>query len=159
MSTPQAARESTRATRESTRAVSDGYATTGTRDYADARPGDGWVTFAGTMLLMVGTLNVIDGIAAISNSSFYTENARFVFSNLNTFGWIVLILGSCQALAAFGIWAKTPGVRWVGVTVAALNAIAQLLFIDAYPFWSLALFTIDILVIYGLVAHGKRSLA
>jgi len=75
--------------------------------------------------------------------------------------WVVSLvsLAAGLGLAAFGIWAKTPGVRWVGVTVAALNAIAQLLFIDAYPFWSLALFTIDILVIYGLVAHGKRSLA
>ena len=57
---------------------------------------------------MVGTLNVIDGIAAISNSTFFTENARYVISDLNTFGWIVLILGSVQVLAAFGIWAKTP---------------------------------------------------
>jgi hypothetical protein len=48
--------------------------------------------------------------------------------------------------------------RWAGVAVAALNGIAQLLFIQAYPFWSLTLFTIDILVIYGLIAHGKRSL-
>jgi hypothetical protein len=108
---------------------------------------------------MVGTLNVIDGIAAISNSTFFTDNARYVISDLNTFGWIVLILGTCQVLAAFGVWAKTRGVRWFGVAVAALNGIAQLLFIPAYPFWSLTLFTIDILVIYGLVAHGKRSLA
>ena len=142
-----------------TRAVSDDYATTNARNYADETSGDGWVAFAGMMLVMVGTLNVIDGIAAISNSTFFTENARYVISDLNTFGWIVLILGSCQVLAAFGVWAKTPGVRWFGITVAALNGIAQLLFIPAYPFWSLTLFTVDILVIYGLVAHGKRSLA
>ena len=142
-----------------TRAMPDDTATTNTRDYADETSGDGWVAFAGLMLVMVGTLNVIDGIAAISNSTFFTENARYVISDLNTFGWIVLILGSCQVLAAFGVWAKTPGVRWFGVTVAALNGIAQLLFIPAYPFWSLALFTVDILVIYGLVAHGKRSRA
>ena len=49
--------------------------------------------------------------------------------------------------------------RWFGVTVAALNGIAQLLLIPAYPFWSLTQFTVDILVIYGLIAHGKRSLA
>ena len=66
--------------------------------------------------------------------------------------------GACQELAAPGIWAKTPGVRWFGVTVAVLNGIAQLLFIPAPPFWSLTLFTIDILVIYWLIAHGKRSL-
>jgi hypothetical protein len=136
---------------------SGGYAGGATREYVRDTSGDGWVLFAGTMLLMLGTLNVIDGIAAISNSTFFTENARFVFSNLNTWGWIVLLLGVTQVLAAFGIWARTPGVRWFGVTVAALNGIAQLLFIPAYPFWSLALFTLDILVIYGLIAHGARS--
>jgi hypothetical protein len=136
-----------------------GYVGGTTREYAEETSGDGWVLFAGTLLLMVGTLNVIDGIAAISNSAFFTENARFVFSNLNTWGWIVLLLGGAQFLAAFGIWARTAGVRWFGVAVAALNGVAQLLFMPAYPFWSLALFTLDILVIYGLVAHGKRALA
>jgi hypothetical protein len=124
--------------------------------YAERR-GDGWILFAGVLLLMAGTMNVIDGIAAISNSTFFTENARYVVSNLNTLGWIVLLLGGAQVIAAFGVWARTPGVRWFGVAVAAVNGIAQLLFIPAYPFWSLALFTLDILVIYGLIAYGKRS--
>jgi hypothetical protein len=48
-------------------------------------------------------------------------------------------------------------VRWFGVTVATLDGVAQLLFIPAYPFWSLTFFTLDILVIYGLIAHGKRT--
>lgn len=121
--------------------------------------GDGWVLFAGTMLAMAGTFNVINGIAAISNSTFFTENAKYVISDLNTFGWAVLILGTAQVLAAFGIWAKTPGVRWFGVAVASVNAIVQLLFIPAYPFWSLTMFTLDILIIYGLVVYGKRSVA
>jgi hypothetical protein len=140
--------------------VSDSYAGGTTRDYVEETSGDGWVLFAGTMLLMVGTLNVIDGIAAVSNSAFFVDNARFVvFDDLNTWGWIVMILGAAQVLAAFGVWARTPGVRWFGVGVALVNAIAQLLFISAYPFWSLALFTVDILVIYGLIAYGKRVLA
>jgi hypothetical protein len=65
-----------------------------------------------------------------SNSAFFVDNARFViFDDLNTWGWIVLLLGVARFLAAFGIWARTPGVRWFGVACAALNAIAQLLFI------------------------------
>lgn len=138
--------------------VPTSYVEPTTRDYEDTS-GDGWVLFAGTMLAMAGTLNVINGIAAISNSTFFTENARFVISDLNTFGWAVLILGTLQVLAAFGIWAKTPGVRWVGVAVASVNAIVQLLFIPAYPFWSLTMFSLDILVIYGLVVYGKRYVA
>lgn len=131
----------------------------GASSYGDVERerGEGWVLFAGTMLLLVGTLNVIDGIAAISNSTFFTENARFMFSDLNTFGWIVLVLGGAQILTAVGVWAKLAGARWLGVTFAAVNAIAQLVFIPAYPLWSLSLFTLDLLVIYGLVAYGRRS--
>jgi hypothetical protein len=137
----------------------DSHAAGRTREYTDDTSGDGWVLFAGTMLSIAGTINVIEGIAAISNSTFFTQNAKFVFSNLNTFGWIVLIFGCLQVLAALGIWAKTRGVRWFGVGVAALNAVAQLLFISAYPFWSLSMLAVDILVVYGLIVHGKRSTA
>jgi hypothetical protein len=137
--------------------ASDSYVGGSSGDYRDDDTGDGWVMFAGVMLLMVGILNVIDGIAGISNSTFFSDNAKYILSGLNTWGWIVLLLGAAQVLAAFGVWAKTPGVRWFGVAVAMCNAIAQLLFMPAYPFWSLALFTVDILVIYGLIAHGKRT--
>ena len=108
------------------------------------------------MLTMLGTLNVIDGIAAISNSTFFTENAKFVISGLNTWGWILIFFGVGQGLVARGVGAD-QGVRWVGVAIASANAILQLFFIPAYPFWSLSPFTLDILVIYGLIAHGKRE--
>ena len=129
---------------------------------ADDRPyepdrGLGWVVFAGCMLCLVGTLNVIYGIAAISNSKFYTANATYVFSDLKTWGWIILLIGVIQFVAAFGIWAGSEWGRWVGIISAGANAIAQLLFIPAYPFLSLALFAIDLLVIYGLVAYGGHK--
>jgi hypothetical protein len=137
--------------------ISDSYVGGTSREYVEEQRGDGWILFAGVMLLMVGCLNFIDGIAAISNSTFFTENARYIISNLNTWGWVLTILGGAQMLGAFGVWARTPGVRWFAVGVAALNGVAQLLFIPAYPFWSLSLFTLDILVIYGLLAYGKRA--
>ena len=75
--------------------ASASYIEAAPREYEET-PGDGWVLFAGTMLAMVGTLNVIDGIAVISQSTFFTESALFVISDLNTFGWVVLILGTVQ---------------------------------------------------------------
>ena len=131
------------------RAAATGY------DY-DAERGDGWVTFAGVMLMVVGVMNVIGGIAAIDNANFWVGDARFMFSDLNTFGWAITILGSVQALVAVGIWARNGLSRWMGVVFASLNAMAQLLMIQAYPFWSLALFTLDILIVYGLIAYGGR---
>jgi hypothetical protein len=118
--------------------------------------GAGWVTFAGVMIMLSGILNLIYGIAAIAESSFYVGNTRFVFSDLKTWGWIVTIIGALECTAALGIWARSQWARWTGVAVASLNAIAQLMFIKAQPFGSLAIFAIDMLVIYGLIAYGGR---
>jgi hypothetical protein len=127
------------------------------REYAEEDSGYGWVMFAGTMLAILATLNFIDGLAAVSNSTFFTANAKFVLSDLNTWGWVLIAMSALQLGLAFGIWAQIKGLRWIGVAVASVNAIIQLVFMPAYPFWSLCLFTLDILVIYGLIAHGART--
>jgi hypothetical protein len=124
--------------------------------YLDEDRGSGWVTFAGVMIIMVAILNIIDGIAAISKSSFFVANARYIVSDLNTWGWVLLGLGVLQLVIGLGIWAGNQAARWAGIVIVSLNAIAQLLFIPAYPFWSLAIFTIDVLVLYGLAAYGGR---
>ena len=124
--------------------------------YLDDDRGSGWVTFAGVMIIMVAILNMIDGIAAISKSSFFVANARYILSDLNTWGWVLLGLGVLQLIVGLGIWAGNQAARWAGIVIVSLNAIAQLMFIPAYPFWSLAIFTIDILVLYGLAAYGGR---
>ena len=124
-------------------------------DYDEER-GQGWVIFAAVLLLTLGTINVIDGIAAISKAHFYTANAHYVFGDLKAWGWIVLILGALQLLVGLGVLVKNQFARWTGVFVLSLNALAQLLMMPAYPFWSLAIFAIDILALYGLIAYGKR---
>lgn len=122
----------------------------------DEAAGYGWVAFAGTMVAIVGSLNFIYGIAAISNSKFYARDVTYIISDLNTWGWALLILGVVQFCSAFGILAQISGARWVGIISASVNAIIQLLVLPAAPFLAIALFTIDILVIYGLLAHGRR---
>jgi hypothetical protein len=122
--------------------------------YSDVDTGGGWLLFAGIMIVMVGTLNVIYGIAAIDNANFFVANQKYILSDLNTWGWVMLVLGALQIIAAFSIWSGGGFGRWFGMGVAALNAIAALMAIPAYPFWSLAVFTIDILIIYGLAAYG-----
>jgi hypothetical protein len=124
--------------------------------YVDVDRGSGWITFAGVVIIMVAILNIIDGIAAISTSSFFANDARYVISDLNTWGWVMLGLGVLQMAVGFGVWAGNKLARWAGIVVVSLNAVAQLLFIPAYPFWSLSIFALDILVLYGLAAHGGR---
>jgi hypothetical protein len=128
---------------------------TGYAGYDDER-GQGWVVFAAVLLLTIGTLNVIDGIAAISKAHFYTANAHYVFGDLKAWGWVVLLLGVAEVLVGLGVLAKNQFARWTGVVIVSLNALAQLLMIPAYPFWSLAIFAIDVLALYGLIAYGKR---
>src|SRR5215213_2255431 len=79
-------------------------------DYrSDDTSGYGWVVFAGTMIAIVGTLNAIYGIAAISNSKFYARDVAYVITGLNTWGWALLLLGVVQVFAAFGILGQVKG--------------------------------------------------
>ena len=120
----------------------------------DDTKGEGWLLFAGIMVLVAGVLNTIWGIAAIDSANFFLEDERFIFEDLNTMGWCVLIIGVVQLFAAFSIWAGGQFGRWVGMIAASVNAVFALLSIPGYPLWSLAVFGIDILIIYGLAAYG-----
>jgi hypothetical protein len=117
----------------------------------------GWVTFAAILLLIGGSLNVIYGIAAIGDSSFFVRDARYVISNLNTWGWITLGIGVLQLLAAGSLWRGGLFGRVMGVCIASVSAISALLSIPAYPFWSLVIFALDILIIQQICAHGTEG--
>jgi hypothetical protein len=120
--------------------------------------GDGWVLFAGIMLMVVGFLNLVYGIAAIDNSAFFTGDARYViFDDLNTWGWFYLIIGVLQLIAAFSIWNKGEYGRLIGIATAAGNAMIVLFTVNAYPFAAFMIFLIDVMVIYGLAVYGGRD--
>ena len=119
--------------------------------------GKPWVIFAGIMILIVGVMNVIYGIAAIDKSTFFVQDAKYVFAELNTWGWVLLVVGVIQLIAAFGIWSRRAWGRWLGIISASGNAVIQLLFISSYPLASLALFAVDLLVIYGLASWDYRD--
>jgi hypothetical protein len=124
----------------------------------DATRGEGWVLFAGVMIMIAGFLNTIYGIAAIDNSSFFTDEGRYViFDDLNTWGWFLLIIGVLQLFAAFSIWNRSPYGRVVGIATASFSALVILFTVNAYPFAAFMLFILDLLVIYGLVAYGGRD--
>ena len=123
---------------------------------ADER-GAGWLVFAATVLGIAGIFNVIDGIVALSKSSFYVAGARYIFSDLRTWGWIVLILGVLEILAAFAVLARAQWARWFGIVLASLGAIGQFGFIQAYPFWSITIIAVCIFAVYGLAVYGGRE--
>jgi uncharacterized membrane protein (DUF2068 family) len=127
-------------------------------DYDDAH-GQGLVTFAGVMLMIAAVLNTLYGIAAIGKANFFVHDARYVFGDLNTWGWFLLAFGVLQFFAALAIWRGASWGRWLGVACASGNAILQTLWIPAYPILAMTILTLDIIVIYGLLAHGGRRRA
>ncbi len=129
----------------------------GRHDSYDTERGVGWLLFAGTMVMIAGILNLIYGISGIGNANWLEANSAYVFSSMKTWGWIVLIVGVAQLAAAFSIWAGNEYGRWIGIASAGLNSIVMLMFIPAYPFGALAVFAIDVLVIYGLVVYGGQG--
>jgi hypothetical protein len=131
-------------------------ATRGTAPPSNIDRVTGWWMFAGILLLIAGTLNVIYGIAAISDSKFFTENATYILSGLNTWGWVTLIIGVLQIGAAFSLFAGNAYGRWVGIFGAGASAIAALMSIPAYPFWSLAIFALAVIVLHSLATSGSE---
>jgi len=109
--------------------------------------------FAAVLLLIGGVLNVIYGIAAISNSKFFVHNTKYVFGDLKTFGWITLILGVIELLAAASLFGGGAFGRFFGIFAAVLVAIDALLAIPAYPFLSLAIFALALWIIHGLAIY------
>jgi hypothetical protein len=117
----------------------------------------GWTVFAGTLLLMLGVIDVIYGIAAIGNAHFFVHNTNYVAGSLKTWGWVTLILGVIELLVGVGVFLRNQLARWVGVVGLSIGAIVALLSMPAYPLWGLTLFAVNILAVYGLIAHGARE--
>jgi hypothetical protein len=80
-----------------------------------------------------------------------------MWSAPRAWGWTMAIIGGAQLLAAVGVWAGNQLARWFAVAVVALNAIAQMFFVPAYPFWSLVIIAADIVALWGLCAYGGRE--
>jgi hypothetical protein len=124
--------------------------------HAEGR-GYGLVVFAAILLTVIGCFNLIYGIAAIANSHVFTANAHYVFGNLRAWGWITLIIGVMQLLAAAGVFPGNQLARWFGVAVLGLNAINQMFFLPGYPFWPLTIIAMDVVALWGLCAYGSRQ--
>ena len=94
------------------------------------------------MLGLAGILSIFDGIAALSKASFYAANAHYVFSDLRTWGWIMLIVGVLLIVAAMGVFSGSGFARWFGIFAASLSLIAHFGAMQSYPFWSLIVITL-----------------
>ena len=117
--------------------------------------GTGRVVFAATLLLIAGTLNIIYGIGALDGANVFVDDRRYVLDDLNTLGWVLIVLGVIQLAGGLSLMAGNAFGRIVALVGATLGAIGALLSIGgAYPWWSLAIFFLCIYVIHGIFIYG-----
>ena len=118
----------------------------------------GWIIFAGTMMMLIGTLHVIQGLVALFNDEFYVvaKSGLTVHVDYTTWGWVHLIGGLIIIAAGMGLFAGRIWARTVGVILAAVSLIVNFAFIASYPFWSTIVIAMDIFVIWALTVHGRE---
>ena len=122
--------------------------------------GAGRVVFAAVMLIIVGTLNIIYGFVALDEASIFVNDTRFVLDNLNTLGWVLIILGVIQLTGGFALMAGSAYGRVIGIIGGSLGAIGALLSIGgAYPWWSLAVFFLCVYIVHGILVFGEDEAA
>ena len=118
----------------------------------------GWVVFAGTMMVLLGTFHAIQGLVALFNDEYFlvTNSGLALTADFTAWGWTHLILGLIIAGAGAGLFAGQMWARVVGVLVAMVSAVVNLGFLAAYPIWSALMILLDMLVIWAITVHGSE---
>ena len=116
--------------------------------------------FAAILLVIIGTLNVIYGIGALDDATIFVNDTRFVLDNLNTLGWVLIILGAIQLTGGFSLMSGNAYGRFLGILGGTLGAIGALFSIGgANPWWSLIVFALCVYVVHGIVVFGEDERA
>jgi hypothetical protein len=118
----------------------------------------GWIVFASFMMFLLGAFQMVQGTVAILDDDYYAVTERGLVVNLDftVWGWTHLLLGVLLIASGAGVLAGNLAARTVGVLLAGVSAIANMLFIAASPVWSIVVITVDVLVIYALTVHGRE---
>ena len=118
--------------------------------------GAGRVLFASTLLFLVGALNIIYGIGALDNANIFTNDRRYILTDLNTMGWVLIVIGVIQLIGCFSLVQGHTFGRIIGIIGGTLGAIGALLSIGGnYPWWSLAIFFLSVYVVHGIFIYGE----
>ena len=118
--------------------------------------GAGRAVFAAILLMIVGTVNIIYGIGALDDARIFVNDQRFIFTNLNTMGWVLIILGVVQLTAGFSLVAGNTYGRVIGIIAGSLGALGALFSIGgSNPWWSLAVFALCVWIVYGIIVFGE----
>ena len=112
----------------------------------------GWIGFGAVLMTVVGAFAVIEGLLALLSPAFFSTNGgRVLALNLAGWGWIHLLLGVVVLVTGMGLLAGAPTwARSVGVGLIAVNMLVQLVWLPAFPIWSIIIIGLDLLVLYAI---------
>jgi len=123
----------------------------------EERQPTGWTVFAGVMLVIIGCLDALYGLAAVLNSEVVIVGGHGVIvADVSTWGWVHLIIGMLVAGTGVGLFAAWSPARWAGVFFIAVNAIAQIVWFPAAPLWACLMIALDVVVIYQLTVRWEE---
>jgi uncharacterized membrane protein (DUF2068 family) len=111
------------------------------------------------MMVIAGALKSCGASRPSPTPDIHINGNHYIIDHRRAWGWAVLIIDVIELLVAYGIWNRAQWAGWTGVAIAGISAIAMLGDMQSFPFWSLAIFAIDLLIIHGLVAYGGRARA
>lgn len=118
----------------------------------------GWVYFAGILMLVSAFFQGFLGVVALSQPDFYlVTTERLAVFDYSNWGWGHILLSVVMLTAGFSVIAGGAWGRIIGSLVAGLAILVNLVFLPAYPIWSIAAIVIASLVLYALVVHGAEA--
>jgi hypothetical protein len=111
--------------------------------------------FAAILLLIAGTLNIVYGIGALDSANIFANEQRYILTDLNAMGWVLIVLGVIQLTGGFSLFAGNTYGRIIGIVGGSLGAIGALFSIGGdNPWWSLAIFFLSVWIVYGIMVFG-----
>lgn len=130
------------------------------KDYerrVEARQPTGWTVFAGAMMLIVGSLDALWGLAAILNDDVVVIGGEGVLiADVTVWGWVHLILGSIVAITGLGLFAAAESARFAAIFFVTINAVTQIVWFPAAPLWAFLIILLDVAIIYQLTARWEE---
>jgi hypothetical protein len=128
---------------------------------SDTDDWSGWISVAGIMMILLGAFQLVEGLVALFRPAYYlVGKAELVVAVSYTgWGWVHLLIGVLVLAAGFGVMAGKTWARMFGIVLAGLSAVANLVFIAAYPMWAVIVIAVDIAVIFALASNRRDSRA
>jgi hypothetical protein len=117
-----------------------------------------WIAFAGVMMVILGSLDAIWGLAAIVNDEVVVVGGHgALIFDLTTWGWVQLILGVVVGLTGLGLIVGNEAARVLGIVLLAINAVLQVVWFPAAPLWAFLVIILDVVIIYQLTVNWTEK--